>query len=181
MAIRLAGSRSVLRPIGAGDMEHLRRWNNDPEINRLARYNPELVFDDSALMALYLALPSQNPSLGAFMIEDLDGAPVGVVDYRELNVRHGHCTVGIYIGEKDRWGEGLGSDALRTLVRWLFSEWDVHHIQARSASYNERAHRCFERTGFKLEGRLREDLLVDGERWDRLIFGVLRGDLVPEG
>lgn len=177
MDARMRGERTVLRPLGEHDLPVLLRWNNDRELNRLARYSPDVVMNEAALRTLYLEWQGRDPYVGAFMVEDLSGTPIGVVDYRSVDLRHRHCIVGIYIGERGQWGKGLGSDALRTLVHWLFDNVGMHHVVARSASYNTRAHRCLERIGFRLEGVLREDLVVDGRRWDRHVYGILKGEV----
>ena len=46
-------------------------------------------------------------------------------------------------------------------------------MDLRVLAYNERAIRCYLSCGFVEEGRERESALVDGERYDDLIMGVL--------
>jgi RimJ/RimL family protein N-acetyltransferase len=40
--------------------------------------------------------------------------------------------------------------------------------------YNPRAFRAYEKAGFRLEGRTRQDVLREGKRTDSLWMGILR-------
>jgi len=44
--------------------------------------------------------------------------------------------------------------------------------------YNQRAVRCYEKSGFKLEGRMRQAHFYDGKYHDELIMGVLREEFI---
>ena len=40
--------------------------------------------------------------------------------------------------------------------------------------FNERAIRSYEKAGFRVEGREREAIIRDGQRWDELSMGILQ-------
>ncbi|MYT23401.1 GNAT family N-acetyltransferase, partial [Streptomyces sp. SID7760] len=44
------------------------------------------------------------------------GSVIGKADYRDLDPYAGVATLGVTIGEREFWGRGHGSDALRLLV-----------------------------------------------------------------
>ncbi|HWG84306.1 MAG TPA: GNAT family N-acetyltransferase [Deinococcales bacterium] len=60
-------------------------------------------------------------------------------------------TLGIIIGEKDRWGRGYGTAACRALLRAAFLEMGLECVKLSTLENNARARRAFEKCGFRLE------------------------------
>ncbi|MFF0067103.1 GNAT family N-acetyltransferase [Streptomyces sp. NPDC005279] len=169
-----------LRALRAQDLEHHVRWRNDMEVAHWAAagdpaFGPVTAEAVGLGFDVMLAL---NPRESAvFTIEDLtDGTPIGMADYRDLDPFARVATVGLTVGERDRWGKGHGSDALRLLVNHLFGTLGLHRIELDTWSGNERALRAFAHAGFREEGRRRDAVLVAGERYDRVLFGMLRSE-----
>jgi RimJ/RimL family protein N-acetyltransferase len=54
--------------------------------------------------------------------------------------------IGEYIGEKDHWGGGYGTDALRTVCRYGFDTMRLHSIELGVVEENARAIRSYELT-----------------------------------
>jgi RimJ/RimL family protein N-acetyltransferase len=87
---------------------------------------------------------------------------------------HGDSFVGISIGEREFWDKGYGTDAMRVLLRYAFSELNLHRVSLTVFEYNPRAIRSYETAGYKVEGRERKFLKRGGKRWDMLYMGILR-------
>jgi RimJ/RimL family protein N-acetyltransferase len=51
---------------------------------------------------------------------------------------------------------------------------NLHRVELEVFDYNSRAIRCYEKCGFKLEGRRREAMFRDGRYHDALIMAILR-------
>ncbi len=52
------------------------------------------------------------------------------------------------IGESDCWDRGYGTDAVDTLVDYIFTETGLQRIYLKTLDWNERAQRCFVKSGF---------------------------------
>ncbi len=87
---------------------------------------------------------------------------------------HGEAFVGIGIGDREAWGKGYGTDAMRVLLRYAFQELNLRRVALDTFEYNPRAIRSYEKAGFVHEGRAREFLFRDGHHWDLLFMGILR-------
>jgi len=61
-------------------------------------------------------------------------------------------------------------------VRHVFKRFRLHKIYLRVLWYNTAAIRCYERCGFRKEGRLREEMCVEGVWHDLIYMGVLRSE-----
>ena len=87
---------------------------------------------------------------------------------------HSDGWLGIGLGEREYWGKGYGSDALRVLLRFAFTELNLQRVSLNAFEYNARAIRSYEKAGFRVEGRVREWMRRDGRRWDVIYMGLLR-------
>jgi RimJ/RimL family protein N-acetyltransferase len=56
---------------------------------------------------------------------------------------------------------------------------NLHRIELGVFAEHKAAVRCYEKAGFKVEGRMREDLFHDGEYKDRIWMGLLRSEYKP--
>ena len=84
--------------------------------------------------------------------------------------------MGIGIGERDCWGKGYGTDAMRVVLRFAFVELNLHRVGLNVFEYNPRAIRSYEKAGFVEEGRLRGFLHRNNRRWDLIFMGILRDE-----
>lgn len=91
----------------------------------------------------------------AFAIETHAGAFIGYVELREINWRRRAAELRVCIGEKDYWGKGYGTAAVRGIVVRSFEGFNLEYIYLRVYRENRRALRCYEKCGFRVEGILR--------------------------
>ena len=84
--------------------------------------------------------------------------------------------VSIGLGLSADWGKGYGTDAMRLLLRYAFSELNLERVSLSVYGFNERAQRSYLKAGFKLEGRQREWLRRADQRWDMVYMGILRDE-----
>ncbi|MCZ4124731.1 GNAT family N-acetyltransferase [Streptomyces sp. H39-S7] len=174
----IKGNLVRLRALHAEDLDHHVRWRNDPEVVHWATGgNPHFgPVTRAAVQRGFDTMLGLDPADSQVLtVQDLvDGRPIGMADYRDLDPFAGGATVGITIGERDFWGRGHGTEALRLLVGHLFDTCRLHRVELDTWSGNERAMRAFEKTGFREEGRRRKAVLVAGEWHDNVLFGMLR-------
>ena len=85
---------------------------------------------------------------------------------------HAEGWVGIGLGEREYWGNGYGTDAMRLILRFAFDELNLQRLGV--YAYNSRAIRSYEKAGFRREGLVRGDCLRDGQHWDSVFMGILR-------
>ncbi len=90
------------------------------------------------------------------------------------NLVHGDAWVYIVVGDRDYWGKGYGTDAMRSIVQYGFVELNLRRITLGLHSYNPRALKSYEKVGFKMEGKMRGEGLRDGQRYDGFYMGILR-------
>jgi RimJ/RimL family protein N-acetyltransferase len=116
-------------------------------------------------------LPSPRKQL---VIALLDERPIGWVNRYGEKRFPDTWMVGIDICEDDYLEKGLGTEALRLWVDYLFANSTVHRIGLDTWSFNPRMMRVAEKLGFALEGAQREVLQWQGEWLDFVHYGMLR-------
>jgi RimJ/RimL family protein N-acetyltransferase len=73
---------------------------------------------------------------------------LGMVSCYNIDRRDHTGEIGIYLGEKDYWGQSYGTDALITFLRHLFVDLGFQWIYLHTYQSNVRAQRSYLRVGF---------------------------------
>ena len=72
-----------------------------------------------------------------------------------------------------RWGQGIASDAVATMINFIFQTVGLHRLEAFTRPENARSSRLLERLGFQKEGYLRQRYRVDGAAVNAVVYGLL--------
>ena len=155
------------------DAETIARWTHDSEYWRLMDSGPAR----PRLSKKVKDRLSENlkDNRFEFHIRALaDDRLLGTIDLEVDHWPHGEGWVGIDIGDRVEWGKGCGTDAMRVLLRYAFTELNLHRVSLNVFEYNPRALRSYRKAGFVAEGRRRQALHREGRRWDIIHMGILR-------
>jgi len=154
------------------------RWNQNSEYFRLLDSDPAHLWSANKFKEfLEKELESTLVVNLLFSIRTLDADKlIGFIALDGINWTDRDSYVAIGIGEPDFWGRGCGTDAMRLMLRYAFTELNLHRISLNVYAYNQRGIRSYEKCGFKHEGCIREFVLRDGRRSDMLHMGILRSE-----
>jgi len=205
--VEIRGERVILRDSRPEDIEARMRWStvdvawqdwDGPWEGRVIT-PPERIAAAKRKLRREMDRPLPVPRSRLF-IERIGGPLLGWVNRYRDDAINRTTWVGISICESTFWCQGLGTEALRLWVDYLFREWattgstgsgqarvaptsagpgmqansSLHRIGTETWSGNLRMIRCAEKCGFILEGRFRETVEVRGQRYDGVKFGLLR-------
>jgi aminoglycoside 6'-N-acetyltransferase len=155
----------VLRPLVEGDEAELRRIHATPEVARWWGAPDE-------------GFPwTDDPEATRLTIE-VDGAVAGLIEFsEELEPRYRHATIDLFL-DPVLHGRGLGTEAVRSVVRYLIDARGHHRITIDPAAANAAAIRAYEKVGFRPVGVMRRyERDVDGGDWhDGLLMELLAGE-----
>ncbi len=154
----------------------LSRWNRDSEYARLLDSEiPRLASKKQIQEWIEKDLIRDPYRDFLFIIHTLkDDRPVGFIGLEGISWTHGDCFVFIALGERETWGKGYGTDAMRVILRYAFTELNLHRVSLDVFGYNPRAIRSYEKAGFVEEGRVRGLLNREGRRSDLIFMGILK-------
>jgi aminoglycoside 6'-N-acetyltransferase len=155
----------VLRPLAESDEAELVRIHTTPEVMRWWDVPDE-------------GFPwTDDPEETRLTIE-VDGAVAGLIQfYEELDPKYRHANIDLFL-DPALHGRGVGTEALRRVVRHLIDERGHHRITIDPAVANTAAIRAYEKVGFKPVGVMRRyERDVGGDGWhDGLLMELLAGD-----
>jgi RimJ/RimL family protein N-acetyltransferase len=176
MHAMILGDLVQLRALAPSDAESLWRWNNDPDVMRWMD-----TYYDQHLEGVRKRLDERGrntygDTLYGIEVRDEDRL-IGLVRLRDAEPETGCAELDIYLGEKDHWGRGYATDALRTMCRHGFDTMRLHKISLTVVTENEAAHHIYEKVGFVEEGRLRQSFRRDGLWYDQFAMGLLKEEL----
>ena len=152
------------------------RWGRDSEYLRLLDSDSASMWSAKKFKEWFdEELKKDSFNQITFHIHTLeDDRLIGFIGLGDIEWNNGDAWVGIGIGEREYWGKGYGTDAMRTLLRYAFTELNLHRINLGAFVYNPRAIRSYEKAGFTVEGYEREALHRDGNYTDSIYMGILR-------
>jgi len=171
----LLGARVRLREPRDEDAAAWRALGRHPEIARMFgvdRAAAEIPLQAADALAWLARLRSHRH---AWIIEH-EGRLLGEIRLHSFEPKNKAARIAIALFDPARLGMGLGTEAIRLVLVYGFGTIGLHRIDLRVLAFNERAIRAYRKCGFVIEGRLREAALVDGERHDDLIMGLLASE-----
>jgi len=143
-----------LRPATVADLELLRYWDAQPHV---IASNPNDSWD-------WVAELGRNPDWCEQWIAELDGTPIGFIQIidpqREETHYWGHVpanlrAIDIWIGVAANLGKGYGTRMMRLALARCFADPAVTAVLIDPLASNTRAHRFYERLGFRFVERRR--------------------------
>jgi RimJ/RimL family protein N-acetyltransferase len=160
-----------LRPPVDVDVDRLLALPLDPEAMRMFGVDwpaPKLRTADEAHGA-YRKL-DQDPL--TWVIDAGDGY-IGHIKLHSLNPQDRRAALAIWIEDGSRRNQGLGTEAIRLVLTYVFDKLGLHRLSIRVLDINARAIRAYEKCGFVREGRERETAYIGGCWHDDVIMGLL--------
>ena len=159
--VYLTGSQCSLRPMTEEDWPLLLRWNNDPDVLYFAEGEDVSGYALADIQGIYRHV---SQSAYCFIIEQA-GEPLGDCWLQEMNLErirsaypHQDCRrIDLAIGEKAFWGQGIGTEVIRLLCDFAFTQEGADCVWGCDiADYNPRSLRAFQRNGFQRVNELRQ-------------------------
>lgn len=129
---------------------------------------------DASAVALAADLARIAASANSVVIlAEAAGEPVGYVELSGGSLRRSRMTAQVVIGVlAQASGRGIGAGLLAEARRWA-SAHGLHRLELTVMAHNTRAIALYERSGFSVEGRRTECLIVNGEYVDELFMAAL--------
>ncbi len=174
--VTILSDNICLRPIEYRDLPNRVAWFNDPDVRRTLVVTER--FELEKTQRWFQRLQS-DPARVEFAIESLDGIVIGITGLAGIDNEHGLAECYCVIGNKDYWGKKLGTEIHSVLIQWAFEALGVVKIRADIRTNNPAIFRVVEKLGFKIEGTLRREKVVDGQRIDLYRIGLLKEEFTP--
>ncbi len=176
----LSTKRLLLRKIRLDDdRDMFEQWASDPQVTKYLTWSAHQSVEDTRhIIALWLR-DLEEPHVYRWAIELKSiGKVIGTIDLVNVDSRH-KCGVFGYCLSAQYWNQGIASEALRAMLRYLFEEGDFHRIEASHLIENPASGKVMNKCGMKVEGNKRKKFLGhDGKFHDLVIYGILKEEFL---
>jgi len=175
--ITLRAGDIILRPMTEDDWGTLKKWNSDPEVTHFAGG-----IGGNTLEQVKRVYRSISQNAFCFIIEFKE-KPIGECYLQKMNLERileklpdqDLRRIDIMIGEKEFWGQGIGTEVVGMLLRYGFEMEDADAIFGCDVDdYNKRSLKMFQKLGFEVfstmgestgRGKLSYDLVLPREKY----------------
>lgn len=172
------GDRIFLSVLQRSDLPLFARWFSDLELTMYLG-QPGMAYTPEQEEEWYERTVRDRDSK-TFAIIVRDGQRlIGTVSLTSIDQRRQRATLGIAIGDKEAWGKGYGSEAVRLMCAYGFAFLNLYSVNLWVLGCNRRAHQAYLKTGFREAGRLRGGILFDGARYDDILMEITRDEFGP--
>lgn len=168
----LRGECVNLRAPGLDDADIMTAWLNDREVAGLLAVNPLPIPKKSQEEYIMRTWETKNEII--FIIENDDAIPIGIASLTNIDWINSTAEINIVIYAKNCWEKGFGYCALKTLTYHGMYNMNIHTLYANILEGNERAVKCFQKTGYEIEGTLYHRVYKEGRYCNLLSMSIYK-------
>jgi len=100
---------------------------------------------------------------------------IGEAGILSFNKKNRRAVIG-YNLIPEYWGNGYATEITKGLVEYLFEEENAERVEALVVDDNMASRKVLEKSGFIVEGVLRNFANIDNEYYDVFYYGMIRSD-----
>jgi len=176
----LRGQRVRLNALSRSDAPVMALWEEDLLFLRLYSSHLARPRAEAALAEWIEAIgKAQDEIIFAIRLIE-DNKLIGMLGFHGIEWANQVAWFSIAIGDSGYWGQGYGYEATQLGLAYAFNELNLYRLNLTVFSYNSRAIKLHEKCGFKREGVFREYLQRDGQRYDMVLYGLLRQEWLAQ-
>ena len=166
----LERDKICIRKFNINDVENKVKWINDSANNKYLHYNLPLEYEKT--IEWFKRTESLTTRLDAVI--EYEGIPVGLIGLLGIDMTNKKAEYYICMGEQSFKGRGIAKTASNLLVEYAFETLGLNKIYLYTERENDAAQKLFEKLGFEKEGLLKEDIIYNGRKVDRYVYGITR-------
>lgn len=168
----ISGKSILLRTFQPSDItsEYL-SWLNDPEVVRYS--NQRFVNHTKESSRKYLRSFQNSDNLFLAICLHENGQVIGTIN-SYISYHHSVADMGILIGNRSFWGNGLGTIAWELMMNFLHNDFGIRKVTGGTLSCNIGMIKIMESNGMHQDGVRRNHELVDGKEYDIFHYAKFR-------
>lgn len=168
----LKGEKAFLKTIEVSQAKQYLGWLKNKKVNQYLSTDGEGLTLKKETEYIKKARKKKNKI--NWSIYTLNGRHIGSTGLDPIDIYGKKTRWGIFIGEVDMWGQGIGTDVLKTVLKYCFQNLKLQRIELEVASENLGAIKCYKRCGFKKEGVRKRTGRKGNKYYDMVIMAILK-------
>ena len=173
--MKLTTDRLLLRPFEPSDIDERYLGSlQDPEVTRFSNQR----FRSHTLESCFAYQRSFNGSQNDFLLLEhrADRVPIGTMTIYRAD-HHGTADIGLMLGNRSYWRQGLGLESWSTVLNALVQEAGLRKVTGGTARPNKGMVKIMEQSGMQLEAVRHQQELIGGQPVDLLYYARFTKDL----
>ena len=172
--IRIEGKRIFLKSLGEENAtDDYCGWLNDREVNVYLETRKTTVEE----LKEYIREKNESENalfLGMFLKEN--SRHIGNIKLEPIDFEKKTAVLGILLGDKSCWGQGIGTEAVKLLLRHAFEELGLQEVSLGVLSENKPAIRVYEKSGMRIDKVKKKSKRHGSRYFDQVLMSVRKTD-----
>lgn len=166
-----------LRPWNISDLDNLVKYANNWNIAKYMTDQFPYPYSEKDGKA-FIAMATKDDPIHIFAI-DVGGQAVGGIGiHPQGDIHRKNAELGYWLAEPF-WGQGIISNAIKTIVDFAFETYAINRVFARPYGTNIASQKVLEKNNFLLEGKFKQVLIKDNVLLDELVYAIRRENWKP--
>lgn len=170
----ISGKKISLRKLRFSDAKDIYQNLKDKKVVRWTLSIPYPYSKDKAtsfIRKTHYSLKKKKSYVFGIVLRD-ENTVIGIIELAKINYKDRNAEIGYWLGKR-YWSKGIMTDAVKLILKFGFRKLKLHRINAALFEENIASKRVLEKSGFKLEGRIRETRFRYGKWHNELRYGIL--------
>ncbi len=151
------------------------RWYGDEEVWRLTSWMAEPM-RRVAVERLFEDRETSSLEESFAIHEDGEDDPIGIISLMNISEVNASADLSIIVGERKDRDRGLGTEAIRIILRYAFEDLGLNRVGLSVFEFNKAAISAYEKLGFEREGRMQRAVRRGGEYHDAILMRILASE-----
>ena len=149
------------------------KWMNDLEIHKYT----EQKYTNHSLASIKKFVKLKNKSkneflYGIFLKRNNLNSHIGNIKLGPINFIHKTGEISYFIGQKKLWGKGYTTLAIKEIIK-IAKKKGLKKLKAGVYEMNIGSKKVLEKNKFKLEGKMKSEIIYKGKRYNCYWFGKI--------
>ena len=178
MEHNLTGDQVFLEYLTQNDVDQIFQWLKDEEFKKLLFYQYYPPKSEKIIEEINKSCEEKKNH--EFMIfEKNTKEKIGWAGIYEIDKICNNGEIRFFIGNKNFWGKGFGTEVVKLLLDLGFKKFKLHRIYGGANIENFGSIKIFEKLNFVKEGISREAFFKNGKYYDLVHFGLINSNHLP--
>lgn len=180
--VTIETERLILRRFNKSDAPAMfNNWASDSNVTEFLQWqaHESLEVSEAVLAEWIPQYENDNYYVWAIVPKEL-GEPIGSIAVVDMDERVGKVHIGYCIG-KNRWHQGIVSEAFAGIIPFLFDEVKANRIESRHDPRNPNSGKVMMKCGLKYEGTLRQADFSNKGIADASMYALLASEYYERG
>lgn len=173
---QLETARLILRKITEQDAGDFFEYASDHQVALYTSWLPHQTIEETQNLIRNFIEGYQTGRVSPWGIQfKADGKFIGTIGFSNWQIAHDRAEI-YYSIARAYWGQGLVTEAVRTVIDFGFTRMKLNRIEAYGAPENVATYKIMRKMGMQYEGLMREDIWKGDHFEDSQVWAVLRRD-----